>query len=468
MSSDLVIDVNDVSKTYLIYDKPENRLKQMVVPRLRSIAGLSPVRYFREFPAVRHTSFQVGRGETVGIVGRNGSGKSTLLEMICGTLQPTGGTINVHGRIAALLELGSGFNPDFTGRENVYLNAAILGLSRAETERRFSQIAEFAGIGDFMDQPVKTYSSGMYVRLAFSVATNVDPDILIVDEALAVGDEAFQRKCFARIEQIKERGCTILFVSHSPQSVIQLCDRAILMDRGEKIMEGSPKIVVNHYQRMVNLSGDDAEAVREKIKTLDGWADTNEDSETATITESPTTIANDDEESWFDDKLVSESAVEYKAEGAIISNIRIVNKHGEVVNNISLNHEYHYVYDVVFTEEVQKANFAMYVKSVHGVEIAGRHAFPFDKGFDAEVGVRYEVSLPFRCSFLPGVYSCNCAVFTTQLRSHTFLHRVLDAALFRVLPTDPLYSRYGMVDICPENTPAEITKLERQKTSAAS
>src|SRR5262245_22220073 len=210
-SDDVAIRIRDVDKHYLIFARPEDRLKQMLVPRLQRLACRAQSRYYRDFAALTGVSFDIKRGETVGIVGRNGSGKSTLLQIVCGTLRPTHGTVEVNGRIAALLELGAGFNPEFTGRENVYLNAAILGLSRAEIDERFQSIADFADIGEFIEQPVKTYSSGMYVRLAFATAINVDPDILVVDEALAVGDEAFQRKCYARIEAIKEKGGTILF-----------------------------------------------------------------------------------------------------------------------------------------------------------------------------------------------------------------------------------------------------------------
>jgi len=210
----------------------------------------------------------LGRGETVGIVGRNGSGKSTLLQIICGTLQPTAGDVNVNGRVAALLELGAGFNPDFTGRENVYLNGAIIGLSREEIDAEFEKIERFADIGQFINQPTKSYSSGMYVRLAFSVAIHANPDILIIDEALSVGDEAFQRKCFARIEQMQAKGTTILFVSHSAQAVIELCDRAVLLDAGEILLTGTPKQVVGQYQRLMNLTGEAAEKARTVIKNM--------------------------------------------------------------------------------------------------------------------------------------------------------------------------------------------------------
>lgn len=223
MSSEHAIVVSCLSKCFHIYDTPRDRLLQMLARGRRQ--------YYREFWAMRDVSFTIGKGETVGIVGRNGSGKSTLLQLICGTLNPSGGEIQTHGRIAALLELGSGFNPEFSGRENVYMNAAVLGLSREETEARFAEIEAFAEIGEFIDQPVKTYSSGMMVRLAFAVAINVDAQVLIVDEALAVGDELFQRKCYARIEALKQKGATILFVSHSGGTVIELCDRALLLDR---------------------------------------------------------------------------------------------------------------------------------------------------------------------------------------------------------------------------------------------
>ncbi|MGE8454772.1 MAG: ABC transporter ATP-binding protein, partial [Pseudomonadales bacterium] len=270
MSSDSnVIRVDRLSKCYQIYDRPHDRLKQFVAPRVRNMLGRPPVNYFREFWALRDVSFNVGRGETVGIIGRNGSGKSTLLQMICGTLMPTSGTVETHGRVAALLELGAGFNPEFTGRENVFLNAMVLGLSQSEVEQRFDEIAAFADIGQFIEQPVKHYSSGMYARLAFAVAINVDPDILVVDEALAVGDEPFQRKCFARIDAIKNRGATILFVSHSGAAIINLCDRAILLNAGERLFTGIPKRAVYFGQKLGNTTGDKAIELIAEIRRID-------------------------------------------------------------------------------------------------------------------------------------------------------------------------------------------------------
>ncbi|NWB30675.1 ATP-binding cassette domain-containing protein [Pseudomonas gingeri] len=245
----IAIRVLNVSKRYEVYRAPLDRLRQFVLPRIkfRRQEG-APHNYFSEFWALQNVSFEIRRGETIGVIGRNGSGKSTLLQMICGTLSPTGGEIETRGRVAALLELGSGFNPEFTGRENVYLNAAILGLGKEEIENRFSDIESFADIGDFLDQPVRTYSSGMLARLAFSVAVQVDPDILVVDEALSVGDMAFQEKSFTRMKKIREAGTSILFVSHSTSAVRNFCDRAIWLDKGNVRAIGERQSVCDSYQ----------------------------------------------------------------------------------------------------------------------------------------------------------------------------------------------------------------------------
>jgi lipopolysaccharide transport system ATP-binding protein len=247
MSSEPSIKVDGLGKSYHTYSRPQDRLKQSIFPRLQR-AMHRPVRqYFREFWALSDISFEVGRGETVGIIGRNGSGKSTLLHLICGTLNPSSGTIQTKGRIAALLELGSGFNPEFTGRENIYMNAMLLGLTPAETDACYDDIVNFADISDFIDQPVKTYSSGMTIRLAFAVQAQIQPDILIVDEALSVGDAKFQAKCFERLRQLKSQGTSILLVTHSSEQIVAHCSRAILLDRGRQVLIGEPRTVVNRY-----------------------------------------------------------------------------------------------------------------------------------------------------------------------------------------------------------------------------
>lgn len=263
----IAIRVQGVNKRYEVYSSPVARLKQFILPRLqgRDTSGERKA-YFDEFWALRDISFDIKKGETIGIIGRNGSGKSTLLQMICGTLTPTNGLIETRGRVAALLELGSGFNPEFTGRENVYLNAAILGLTSEEISSRFSDIESFAGIGHFIDHPVKTYSSGMVARLAFSVAVQVDPDILVVDEALSVGDMAFQEKSFTRMKKIRDAGTSILFVSHSTSAVRNFCDRAIWLDRGIVRAIGERHAVCDAYQAEMEQEIRNAEA-EDKLNT---------------------------------------------------------------------------------------------------------------------------------------------------------------------------------------------------------
>ncbi len=243
------IAVKNISKKYPIYEKPLHRLQEAFV---KNILGKRE-KYHKEFWALRDMSFDVEKGSIVGIVGQNGAGKSTLLQIIAGTMTPTTGSVEVNGRVSALLELGAGFNPEFTGRENVFMNGSILGFSESEMKNRFDEIERFADIGEFIDQPVKTYSSGMYVRLAFAVAINVDPEILIIDEALSVGDVFFQHRCMHKINQFKRDGKTILFVSHDPNAVKSLCDKAVLIDKGRMLEIGTPDKVVGKYLSLVSM-----------------------------------------------------------------------------------------------------------------------------------------------------------------------------------------------------------------------
>lgn len=244
---DVVISVRNVSKMYPLYTDPRDRLKQSLWYALPKFLRGQPRQFYREFWALRDISIEVKRGEAFGIIGKNGSGKSTLLEIIAGTLTPTRGEVQISGQLAALLELGSGFNPEFTGRENVYLNGSILGFRREEMEARFDEIAAFADIGQFMDQPVKLYSSGMFVRLAFAVQACVEPDVLIVDEALAVGDVFFRQKCYQRIDKLRECGTSIIIVTHSMLDIEQFCQRALLLHRGESLFQGTASQAVKHY-----------------------------------------------------------------------------------------------------------------------------------------------------------------------------------------------------------------------------
>jgi lipopolysaccharide transport system ATP-binding protein len=246
-SEDLAVHVSHLSKCYEIYGRPQDRLKQSLYPRLRRLSGLEPRSYYREFWALKDIFFEVRKGETVGIIGRNGSGKSTLLQIICGTLAPTSGTVETIGRVAALLELGAGFNSEFTGRENVYMNGAVLGLSREEISDRFDAIAAFADIGEFIEYPTKTYSSGMLLRLAFAVSVCVNPDILVVDEALAVGDMAFQQKCLQQLSDLRENGTTVLLVTHDIMLTRNYCTRVVYLENGTVKKCGDPEQVGEFY-----------------------------------------------------------------------------------------------------------------------------------------------------------------------------------------------------------------------------
>jgi lipopolysaccharide transport system ATP-binding protein len=457
MSSDVSIRASHIGKVFPVYDKPHHRLMQMLSP-----ASMKH-RWFREFTALRDVSFEVKRGETVGIVGRNGSGKSTLLQIICGTLNPSAGELQVNGRIAALLELGAGFNPEFTGRENVYLNGTVLGLSRQEIDHRFDDIAEFADIGEFIEQPVKSYSSGMYVRLAFSVAIHVTPDILVVDEALAVGDEAFQRKCFARIEKIRREGATILFVSHSAGTVLELCNRAILLDRGEMLYSGAPKKTISHYQKMLYAPADKVAAIRNQIRAgnepqaAEPVRETVEQGSTSDDVPSNSASAQAFDVAWHDEGMASQSVVRYVSNGAEISDAHLETPEGERVNVLRPGEEYQYVYDVAFDRTAAGVQFGMLIKTVSGVELGGGVSAPSHSAIDiVESGSRMQARFRFRCLLAPGTYFLNAGVRGRVDQEETFLDRVVDIAMFRVAPdTDRIAT--GMVDF---DIRSAVTHLE--------
>lgn len=430
------IRLENARKTFQIYARPADRLKQ-------TIFGGNNKKFYSEFTAIQDVSLDIKRGETVGIIGRNGSGKSTLLQMICGILAPTSGRVEINGRIAALLELGAGFNPDFTGRENVYLKGIILGMTRKEIDERYESIVEFADIGQFIDQPVKTYSSGMYVRLAFATAINSDPDILVVDEALAVGDEVFQRKCFARIEQIKNNGATILFVSHNAGSIIQLCSRAVLLDQGEFLLEGHPKLVVNQYQRLANVSAKLANAVREEILSIDPIeAYKSPDEAVEKVSKLPAVSEA------FDGNLVSQSRVDYEQAGAAISNVHILNEKRERVNILEANRTYFYCYDVTFSEDVKRAAFGMQFNSatITGICGATTQYEPTKHLTSLQSGDSVQVEFRFTCKLRPGTYFANAGVTNASPESVEFLHRIVDAEAFRVAHTD-LQISTGLMDM---------------------
>ena len=446
--TDIAISVKNLSKCYQIYENPRDRLKQFVMPRMHRFTGNKPKQYFSEFWALKDVSFEIKKGETVGIIGRNGSGKSTLLQMICGTLNPTSGSVQTNGRIAALLELGSGFNPEFTGRENVYMNAAVLGLSEDEVDARFDDIAAFADIGQFIEQPVKTYSSGMMVRLAFAVAINVDPEILIVDEALSVGDELFQRKCFSRIEAIRANGATILFVSHSGSVIVELCDRAVLVDSGEKLAIGSPKQIVGRYQKLLYAPADKRESIREQIRRMDEhFAVSTHTVEQEVLQEQPLKEHVQEFQENFDPHLIPSSTIEYESHGAYIDSPAVLTLSGEKVNNLVRGNTYRYAYTVHFIKNASNVRFGMLIKTTSGLELGGGVSASSSKDRLAYVaaGSSYQVEFRFCCALNQGVYFLNAGVVGDVDGVETYLHRLIDIAMFRVLPdTENLAT--GIVD----------------------
>lgn len=414
MSDTIAIRLSQIGKRYRVYDRPEDRLKQMLW-RGRRI-------FFREFDALRDINLTVTKGQTVGIVGCNGSGKSTLLQIVCGTLAQTEGTKFVDGRISALLELGAGFNPEFSGKENIFLNAAILGLSEEETAVRYDDIVAFSGIDRaHLSQPVKTYSSGMYVRLAFAVAIAVDPDILVVDEALAVGDEAFQRKCFARIKDMQDKGATILFVSHAAQTIIELCDHAVLMDQGEVLCEGEPKDIITGYHRLIFSAKEKRDAVREDLRQCILSAS-----------------EQDDEEPSRDDNLQSESRVEYERNGGAISDICIRNEAGKEVNVLKTGTRYQFHYAVSYEDDAHLPKYGMLIKTKRGINLGGAVATELaESGEMLDAGKKIQVCFSFDCPFRPGHYFINCGTTKREGENDVFVHRIVDALQFKVIDDTP-------------------------------
>lgn len=343
---DIAIKVENVSKVYKLYDKPSYRFKEAL--------GLTKKKLHQDHYALNNVSFEVKKGETVGIIGTNGSGKSTILKIITGVLNPTEGDVKLEGRISALLELGAGFNQEYTGLENIYLNGTMMGFSESEIAARVDDILDFADIGDFINQPVKTYSSGMFVRLAFAVAINIDPEILIVDEALSVGDVFFQVKCYHKFEEFKKMGKTILFVSHDLGSVSKYCDRVILLNKGVKVSEGDPKTIVDMYKQiMVNK---DAEI---QTGALDSETDKKTDYRSLQKGEWKQYLSNNPNYLSYGEKY-----------GEIID-YSIVDDTGKITSNIQKNTEFTIRMKVKFNVDIQEPIYAFTIKDLQGTEVTG-------------------------------------------------------------------------------------------------
>ncbi len=351
--SETAIKVNDVSKLYKLYDKPSDRFKEAL--------GLTKEKKYKEHYALHNVSFDVKKGQTVGIIGTNGSGKSTILKIITGVLSATEGDVEVEGRISALLELGAGFNQEYTGMENIYLNGTMMGYTREEVDARVQMILDFADIGDFINQPVKTYSSGMFVRLAFAVAINIDPEILIVDEALSVGDVFFQAKCYHKFEEFKKNGKTILMVSHDLGSIAKYCDKVILLNKGHMVEEGEPKRIVDLYKQIL-VSEAEGRELDEKQPTVDDVEEKNISGTSG----------------WKDILMQNPNVLDYGDKEAEITDYAIIDDKKRITNNIQKNTEFKIRMKVEFHKDIDQPIFAFTIKDLQGTDVTGTNTM-FEK-----------------------------------------------------------------------------------------
>lgn len=446
----LALRVRGLGKRYALHATPWQRVRSAIVGR--EDEGADSVW------ALRDVSFEIARGESFGIVGRNGCGKSTLLEIVAGTLTPTTGTVEVAGQLAALLELGAGFDPELTGRENVFVQGALLGLSTADVEARFDAIAAFAELGAYLDEPVHHYSTGMFVRLAFAVAVSATPDILVIDEALAVGDEAFQRRCYARIEELRASGVTLLFVSHSAAAVLELCDRALLLDAGEALCIGAPRDVLPRYHRLIYAPPLEQPAVRDEIRQ----AAPSLAAPHARGAAAPpiAAVAEVLEADRYDAGLDSKSRVEYAPRGARIDDVRIEGADGRPLNVLHRGETYVYAFRVGFDAAAEGVRFGMMLKSLVGTDLGGlADSAPDAPGRRVAAGECVEVRLPFTLRLNPGTYFANAGVVARVDGEEVFLHRILDVLTFRVAPEAGLRAT-GTVDLSPED-PTSRARVDR-------
>lgn len=420
------ITVGNVSKVYNVYDSPRDRLKELL--------SLSKKKYYREFHAVDDVTFEVGHGEMVGIIGRNGSGKSTLLQIICGILKPSSGTVHTVGRISALLELGTGFNPEFTGRENVYLSGALMGYTKEDIDARYQDILDFADIGDFLNQPVKTYSSGMYVRLAFACAVNVDPEILIVDEALSVGDVFFQQKCFRKMGEFKERGKTMLLVSHSLDVVQKNCDRAIFLEKGRLVRIGESRDVINHYLETVLLKGEPGRGGAED--------------------KGPKTVAHGNknrvatkaqEDRCRNKRNYNKNEFRYGNFKASIVDFSLLDTEGREVAGVFSGGALRIRFEVAFDELVEFPIYGFIVKTKEGVTVYGNNSW-FEGVTVEPKGSGDKVVVEFRqnMNLASGDYFISAGVAELTEKDIVPVDRRYDLAYVNVMPVD---KSFGVVNL---------------------
>ncbi len=428
--SEYAIEVKDVTKVYRLYDRPVDRLKEALNPAHKN--------YHRDFYALNGLSFNVKKGETVGIIGTNGSGKSTILKIITGVLTPTTGMVSVDGKISALLELGAGFNMEYTGIENIFMNGTMMGFTRREMEEKLDDILEFADIGDFVRQPVKTYSSGMFVRLAFALAINVDPEILIVDEALSVGDVFFQAKCYRRMEEIRKNGTTILMVTHDMGSIIKYCDKVVLLNRGEFIAEGPAGRMVDLYKKIL---ANQMDSLRKELESdFSG-----ESAQTARKNDTKSGTDEKSEPLMKDQITVNANRTEYGDGRAEIFDFGLEDERGNITNLLLKGEMFTIRERIRFNAPIACPIFTYTIKDKKGTDLSGTNTMY--EGADVKpvrAGDVYDVSFTQKMTLQGGEYllSMSCTGFEGE--QHVVYHRLYDVANITVISNKNTVGVYDM------------------------
>lgn len=432
--SEDAIDVKDVTKVYRLYEKPIDRLKESM--------SISHKNYHRDFYALNQLSFQVKKGETVGIIGTNGSGKSTILKIITGVLTPTAGEVQVNGKVSALLELGAGFNMDYTGIENIYMNGTMMGYTKKEMEAKLQDILDFAEIGDFVYQPVKTYSSGMFVRLAFALAINVEPEILIVDEALSVGDVFFQAKCYRRMEEIRKKGTTILMVTHDMGSIIKYCDRVVLLNRGEFVAQGEPGRMVDLYKKI--LAGQ-MDALMEELKEEQGEQSRIKAPEASggiEVDKAPVKAGG----ALMKDKLtINFDRTEYGDGRAEIIDLGLFDEKGSITNLLLKGEAFTIKERIRFYVDIQAPIFTYTIKDKKGTELTGTNTM--FEGADikpVKAGDEYLVEFSQKMTLQGGEYLLSMSCTGFEQGEHVVYHRLYDVTNLTVISNKNTVGVYDM------------------------
>ena len=418
MEKNLAISVQDVTKIYRLYDKPIDRLLEAM--------SITKKTYHKKFFALDKISFEIEKGTTVGIIGTNGSGKSTILKIITGVLNPSSGSVEVDGNISALLELGAGFNMDYTGIENIYMNGTMMGFSREEMEKKLPEILEFADIGDFVHQPVKTYSSGMFVRLAFALAINVEPEILIVDEALSVGDVFFQAKCYKKMEEIRQKGTTILMVTHDMGSVIKYCDKVILLNRGSFVAEGKAGEIVDLYKKILANRFEIEEEVEEDKLPVE-----------ANVVNTGKLMK--------ESLSINPSVTEYGDGRAKIYDLGLIDSKGEISNLLIKGEEFTIKERIRFFADIKQPIFTYTIKDKKGTELSGTNTmFELTDIEEVHAGDSYDVEFRQKMNLQGGEYLISMSCTGFENGQHVVYHRLYDVASITVISNKNTVGIYDM------------------------